>query len=62
MRRTGLLDTPSIPLSSSTLPASPPQPSWHPGDEDPKRHGAGFPAAHNQRLLAKSQIIPEGCS
>jgi hypothetical protein len=28
MRHTGRLDTPSIPVSSSTLPAPPPQPSW----------------------------------
>ena len=28
MRRTGRLDTPSMPVSSSAFPASPPQPSW----------------------------------
>jgi hypothetical protein len=28
IRRTGRLDTPSMPVSSSAFPALPPQPSW----------------------------------
>ena len=63
MRRTGRLETPSMPVSSSALAGLPPQPSWHAGEELAQRQGGarpvGIPLIEHGHLAAAVAFDPE---